>query len=470
MEYTDNNKTNNPKNTTNIVQQIFHPSMFERARSNSLGALPKEIQKPIEKPKQPMERHPQKPLKPQQSVENETALSNPDDTQKEVWKNDRIPNRSNKRKQTSPILNDTQKKLKNTTNFAIPTSNTFEILNEDTTKEAERMEKEYIPKPEPIFATGVLNVGSLKEALSKVTTSEMYLITALRSGHVVKIMPKDIQTYKMIRENFISNNISHYTYQLKSERAYRVVLRGLHASEQTAQIAQELKEIGYEVRQVVNVRHRATKEPLPIFFVDLEPNPNNKNIFNVKYINNMKITFEAPHKKQEILQCKRCQRFGHSKNQCNRPYRCVKCGSDHPTNTCTKQPHTDATCANCNEKHPASYKGCQTYKQYRERITKSKPKASQLAIKTTAKGSNREDRTEPNQTNMPKTYAQITATKTLEQNHNIQHDRKTELNNTAELMHLMLDKLQKNMMTMVEKMMDKMMERMIQLVNSLLVK
>ncbi|PZC81846.1 hypothetical protein B5X24_HaOG211859 [Helicoverpa armigera] len=223
--------------------------MFERVRSNSLGALPKEIQKPIEKPKQPME-SPQKSLKPQQSVENETALSNPDDTQKEVWQNDRIPNRSNKRKQTSPILNDTQKKLKNTTNFAIPTSNTFEILNEDTTKEAERMEKEYIPKPEPIFATGVLNVGSLKEALSKVTTSEMYLMTALRSGHVVKIMPKDIQTYKMIRENFISNNISHYTYQLKSERAYRVVLRGLHASEQTAQIAQELKEIGYEVRQI----------------------------------------------------------------------------------------------------------------------------------------------------------------------------------------------------------------------------
>lgn len=32
----------------------------------------------------------------------------------------------------------------------------------------------------------------------------------------------------------------------------------------------------------------------------------------------MKVTFEVPYKKKEILKCKRCQGFGHSKNQCFR--------------------------------------------------------------------------------------------------------------------------------------------------------
>lgn len=103
---------------------------------------------------------------------------------------------------------------------------------------------------------------------------------------------------------FNTNNISHYTYQLKSERAYRVVLRGLHASQNTTEISKELYEIGHEVRQIVNIRHRATKEPLPIFYVDLEPKPNNKAIFDVKYLNNMKVTFEAPYKKRKSFSAK----------------------------------------------------------------------------------------------------------------------------------------------------------------------
>ena len=108
---------------------------------------------------------------------------------------------------------------------------------------------------------------------------------------------------------------------LKSERAFRVVLRGLHSSEDTSCIAEDLMRLGHSVRQIVNVRHRTTKEALPLFYIDLEPNHNNKEIYKIKTINYTKVSFEAPYKKKEVLQCKRCQRFGHSKNQCNRPFR-----------------------------------------------------------------------------------------------------------------------------------------------------
>jgi hypothetical protein len=36
-------------------------------------------------------------------------------------------------------------------------------------------------------------------------------------------------------------------------------------------IIEELDKKGHEVRNMINVKHRISKEPLPLFFVDLEP-------------------------------------------------------------------------------------------------------------------------------------------------------------------------------------------------------
>lgn len=447
-----------------MIQQTLHESMFTRNRSNSTSSLPAKLNDRNSNLLNKEKDHLDSQIETQ--FDRDNIISDHD-----KWQRDEIPTRRKKRKERSPIHNDENKKQKNSPEFGIPTRNSFELLDTEPTDKTNNTDKAYVPKPEPIFVTGVINVNSLKVVLNNFLKSELYFMTTLRSGHVIKIIPKDIQTYKTIRENFIANNISHYTYQLKSERAYRVVLRGLHASENTKEISKELLEIGHEVRQIVNIRHRATKEPLPVFYVDLEPKPNNKAIFDVKYLNNMKITFEAPYKKKEIIQCKRCQRFGHSKNQCFRPYRCVKCGSAHPTTTCTKKPDTEATCANCDEKHPASYKGCKMYKQYRERILKldSKSKEKPMPTNIEIKNSNphpgsKSDRTD-NQ-NLTKTYSEATKTKV----EHTQQDTKNDFANVTDLMDIMFEKLQHSMVTMMEKIMDKMMDRMVQLVSSLVKK
>lgn len=444
-----------------MVQQTFHKSMFLRNRSYSTSSLPV--------PPVLLDPEPSSPTTEQNELETETQHLTSNNDQEQLdnneWQRDRIPARRNKRKETSPIDGDSHKKLKNTPTFNIPIHNSFETLDNEQTEDTKKPEKEYVPKPEPIFVTGVLNIVALKEALNKIIDNSLYTMTTLRSGHIIKIMPKDIQTYKTIRENFIANNISHYTYQLKSERAYRVVMRGIHASEDVSRIAEELTELGHDVRQVVNVRHRATKEPLPMYYVDLEPKHNNKDIFKVKYLVDMTTTFEAPYKKKEILQCKRCQRFGHSKNQCYRPFRCVKCGDDHPTTTCLKKPDTEATCANCQEKHPASYKGCKTYKQYKDKILKTTPKPQPTQNLETK--NDKEENMPPNGNNQGRSYADATKYKRPRPQ---PKEGNTNLNDMTELMETILEKLQQTMMSMMDKMMDKMLDRMVQLVNSLVKK
>jgi hypothetical protein len=97
--------------------------------------------------------------------------------------------------------------------------------------------------------------------------------------------------------------------------------------------------------------------------VDLEPRDNNKSIYNLQFLCNMKIVVKAPRKKTSIMQCTRCQSYRHTKTYCTRPFVCVKCGGDHDTTVCTKDPATPAMCALCGGAHPANYKGCDVYRR-----------------------------------------------------------------------------------------------------------
>lgn len=64
-------------------------------------------------------------------------------------------------------------------------------------------------------------------------------------------------------------------------------------------------------KYVVNVLHRVTKEKLRLYFIDLRPRANNRDIFNInrdifniKHINHVKVTIEALYKKNRYCSVK----------------------------------------------------------------------------------------------------------------------------------------------------------------------
>jgi len=99
-----------------------------------------------------------------------------------------------------------------------------------------------------------------------------------------------------------------------------------------------------------------------MFYVDLEPKENNKEIYNLQYLNNMKINVEPPYKKNTIIQRTRCQLYCHSKTYCMRSYKYVKCRGNHMTTECQKPKETPAKCALCSGQHTVNYKGCTVYR------------------------------------------------------------------------------------------------------------
>ena len=102
-------------------------------------------------------------------------------------------------------------------------------------------------------------------------------------------------------------------------------------------LRQELVELGHNAPNIINTHHRITKEPLNLFFGDLDTAENNKEIYKVTALQNKIVQIEPPRaQNNNIVQCIRCQQYGHTKSYCNRPFLCVKCGGHHNSKECKR--------------------------------------------------------------------------------------------------------------------------------------
>jgi len=112
------------------------------------------------------------------------------------------------------------------------------------------------------------------------------------ANNVIKLTYTTPDTYRNLIKHFKEKGIYYHTYQLKEERAYRVVLKYLHHTTEVEDIRQRLFALERVARNIVNVHHRLTKEPLNLFFIGLDPAINNKDIYNITAIQNKIIHIE----------------------------------------------------------------------------------------------------------------------------------------------------------------------------------
>lgn len=260
----------------------------------------------------------------------------------------------------------------------VPVHNQFDTLTNinDNSTPTESSSASVPLKPPPIFIPDVVKVPELLSCIKQKVPESDFSYKMYKDE--VKLLPNSIEAYRSLIKLLNDKKALYHTYQIKQERAFRVVLRNMHHSVDVPSIISELQEQGHRVRNIYNIRHRVSKEPLPLFYVDLEPQANNKDIYKIDSLMHAKITFEAPYKKKDLVQCMRCQMYGHTRKYCKRSPRCVKCGDYHLSETCRKDRSTPATCALCSGSHPANYKGCAIYRDIisRRYPTTSRPVTS----------------------------------------------------------------------------------------------
>lgn len=342
--------------------------------------------------------------------------------------------------------NKQQHKKHNSSCDEIPSTSTnrYHTLDQNTQEEENQQS---VPKPPPIFIPNVENINKMIKNLQTVIDKADFNYKALHNDQI-KLLIKSIDSYRKVVKHLEAAKISFHTFQIRQERAFRVVLKGIHHRTSISDIKAELITLGHGVRSVTNVKSRVTKEPLPMFFVDLDPNPNNKSIYEVRYINNAVVKVEPLEKVAELVQCYRCQMYGHTKSYCQRGYRCVKCGMDHPTAECTKSKDTPPTCVHCSLQHTGNYRGCSVYKN----LLKRRPQHFQKHNTTNFHNSNHYPTREnimpnhtTNSTNMP-TYSQVVQSSndsaSILKNIELMINKQMELTNTLmNMMSLLISKL-----------------------------
>jgi PAX-interacting protein 1 len=150
------------------------------------------------------------------------------------------------------------------------------------------------PRPPPIYVDGVQNINPLRELLFQIAGDDFELKTL--QGTDVKIKPKSSTNYSTIVKALTEKRIEFHTYQFhtyqpKADRSFRTVLRGLHSSTDTKDIKCEIESLGYTVVNIFNLKQNRTTNPVPLFFVDLKPSPNNKTIYLIETLHYTKVKF-----------------------------------------------------------------------------------------------------------------------------------------------------------------------------------
>lgn len=268
----------------------------------------------------------------------------------------------------------TTKRQKLNHEATIPVSNAFAPLvdlNERDQQESSnhiQMETSTPKKPPPIYIHNIMNINSMINELKTLDCGGFRHVTI--ENNKVKLNVDLIDGYRKVIDYLKSHQAEFHTYQIKSDKAFRVVIRGLHHSCNIEFMMTELKELGYEPIQMLPVRHPVTKLPLPLFFLDLKHNPKNPEIYNLTRLYNGIIKVEPPKPRKTVVQCMRCQQFGHTRNFCNQTARCVKCEGLHPTEKCNKPKDIPPVCTNCKGNHPANYRGCPEHTRLQRGVTR----------------------------------------------------------------------------------------------------
>ncbi|TDG39032.1 hypothetical protein AWZ03_014547 [Drosophila navojoa] len=310
----------------------------------------------------------------------------------------------------NPRTVNTQKKAADLANKVCITSN-VQITPPSTSTDAPNAH--LFEKPAPLFLANVTDIMSILIRLDEAIGQANYDVKR-SSNHGIRVQCKDIATYRKLVKYLDDNKVENYTFQLKSERGFRAIIRDLHYSTPDHYIREKLANLGHQVRFLRGIKSRFTKEPLDLFEVELAPSANNAEFMQITAIGNQRVKIEKPYKSSEVAQCHRCQKYGHTKNYCRRPFACVKCGGNHASTDCGRQKgeQTPAKCANCAGPHAASYKGCPSYKEACKK--RENEGAHQIAklINNLAKPAptataQRSRSNMPNMTNMPNLLQQV---------------------------------------------------------------
>lgn len=208
------------------------------------------------------------------------------------------------------------------------------------------------PKIAPIF---LKETEKWKQANALMTRNDVRTTKCKLVSSGIQIDPATENDYRCLKKILENEKLQFFTYQLRSEKTLKVVLRGIIHSTTTEEVQSDLLEKGYPTERITRMNGKNGR-PAPLILVELKREY--KSIYDLTNCCGLAISVEPLKTKTDVIQCHKCQLFGHVQKNCHIDYRCMKCGENHSTHECAKPRTTPPKCANCGGEHLATFLKC----------------------------------------------------------------------------------------------------------------
>lgn len=239
----------------------------------------------------------------------------------------------------------------------------------------EKMDDSINNHPNPTFASiaskqsrpmpiqlGVTDRSTLEGLLLSLKTkfhTDCFDIVQLNSNATPKIYAATAEIKNQLIDFLQSNNFEFNTFAEKGEKQQSFIVRGLNFGDDKSNISR-IKEALIDVG--INSEIDCIRFITSHMKRSIDQNPNQSILYrftmshqestaglsSIKLINGFRVVIEKM-KKSAVIQCRRCQRFQHTANQCSFNYRCVQCVTIHNPGQCPRAVNKKLPlqCCNC---------------------------------------------------------------------------------------------------------------------------
>ena len=114
-----------------------------------------------------------------------------------------------------------------------------------------KVRKNRIPKPPPIYIDAKV-IDPLIELLNNTAEKDNYVIKQIKIDQV-KVQTNTPEIFRKITRSLKEKKAAYHTFQIKTDKSYKAVIRGLHPKTNTGKISEELAKIGHQVRSINNI-------------------------------------------------------------------------------------------------------------------------------------------------------------------------------------------------------------------------
>lgn len=204
-----------------------------------------------------------------------------------------------------------------------------------------------------------------------------YRVACKYTGQLYMVLLKNDQKFREVQAYLKKKNIGCQTYDPKSQRPVKVMIKGIPHSTPKNEIEDYLTSMGYAPINIAFIRNRQ-KKLLPYCVVDLQRTANIEDIYSLDTYHYLQITVEKYHS-NKVRQCHNCQGYGHSSYTCTLTPRCLKCAENHLFKDCKTKGKDPVKCANCLGPHVATYRGCPKNPRNKNSNQPTKPNPSSQA-------------------------------------------------------------------------------------------